>query len=409
MPKSDRDARTLPVNRRQLLKCGAWAGAGVLWTMHGGVLAARELGSGHTAAQSVVTASGLSFVQISDSHIGFSKEPNPEPHVTLQAAINQILSLPQAPAFVVHTGDVSQLSRPEEFDTADQIIRGVGKPVHFVPGEHDVIGDNGAGFFQRFSGAPDRRWYSFDHSGVHFVALVNVLNLQAGGFGRLGAEQLEWLEQDLKGRSSSTPIVVLAHMPLWSVYPQWGWGTDDALQALAYLKRFGSVTVLNGHIHQVLQKVEGHVQFYTACSTAFPQPAPGSAPSPGPLKVPADQLRSVLGIRHVTLKAGDKQLAIVDEPLHPAPRVSADAKAASIAIENFTFAPNPVEVRAGTTVEWINADDAPHLVVGTDPGSPLRSGALDTQDRYAVRLDEAGTYHYFCSLHPHMTGTVVVI
>src|SRR5207247_6227624 len=120
-------------------------------------------------------------------------------------------------------------------------------------------------------------WYSFDHRGVHFVGLVNVQNLKAGGLGSLGPEQLEWLEKDLKPRRAGTPIVLFAHIPLWTVYPEWGWGTQDSAQALSYVKRFGSVTVLNGHIHQILRKVEGKVSFHTAMSTAFPQPAPGKA------------------------------------------------------------------------------------------------------------------------------------
>jgi 3',5'-cyclic AMP phosphodiesterase CpdA len=281
--------------------------------MRAGVLQSVDLLSAAQAAERPTT--GLSFVQISDSHIGFSKEPNPLPHVTLQSAIDQIRALGDAPAFVVHTGDVTQLSKPSEFDTAAQIIQGVGRPVHFVPGEHDVIGDNGAEFFARFNGKPDRKWYSFDYGGAHFVALVNVLDLQAGGLGRLGAEQLAWLEADVKGRTASTPIVVLAHMPLWTVYQEWGWGTDDAAQALGYLKKFGSVTVLNGHIHQVMQKVEGNVQFHTARSTAFPQPAPGAAPSPGPMKVPAETLRSVLGVTTVTRRDREHSLAIVDTTL----------------------------------------------------------------------------------------------
>jgi 3',5'-cyclic AMP phosphodiesterase CpdA len=281
--------------------------------MSGGVLQSVPLiGSAQAAT---MPASGLSFVQISDSHIGFNKEPNPAPQVTLQSAIDQIRALPLLPAFVVHTGDVTQLSKPEEFDTAAQIIQGVGRPVHFVPGEHDVIGDNGAAFFTRFNAQADRKWYSFDHGGAHFIALVNVLDLKAGGLGRLGTEQLEWLEQDVKGRTASTPIVVLAHMPLWTVYQEWGWGTDDAAQALGYLKKFGSVTVLNGHIHQVMQKVEGHVQFHTARSTAFPQPAPGTAPAPGPMKVPAQTLRSVLGVSSVTQRRHEQPLAIVDDTL----------------------------------------------------------------------------------------------
>jgi 3',5'-cyclic-AMP phosphodiesterase len=407
MSDSKRDPHSPALTRRGLLKCAAWAGAGVVWTVQGGVLTSMDLFSSAQAAEKPM---GLSFIQISDSHIGFRKDPNPTPEVTLQSAIDQIRALPQPPAFVVHTGDVSQLSKPEEFDTAQQIIKGVGRTVHFVPGEHDVINDNGTEFFRRFNGAADRRWYSFDEQGVHFIALANVLDLKAGGFGRLGSEQLEWMEQDLKGRTASTPIVVLAHMPLWTVYSEWGWGTDDAAQALAYLKRFGSVTVLNGHIHQVMQKVEGNVQFHTGRSTAFPQPAPGAAPSPGPMKVPADTLRSVLGISSVSQHMRKGPLAIVDDTLAKAMPTSNTPSAAvpKISIGNFTFKPQTLQVAAGATVSWVNEDDVPHTIVGSDPGSPLKSGALDTDASYSTVLDKPGTYKYFCSLHPHMTGTVIV-
>jgi 3',5'-cyclic-AMP phosphodiesterase len=409
--KVDQPAESAALSRRGLLKCAAWAGAGVLWTLRGGVLQSVPLIGTAQAAER--PAKGLSFVQISDSHIGFNKEPNPAPHVTLQSAIDQIRALPDAPAFVVHTGDVTQLSKPEEFDTAAQIIQGVGRPVHFVPGEHDVIGDNGSEFFTRFNGKPHRRWYSFDHGGAHFVALANVLDLRAGGLGRLGGEQLEWLEQDLKGRTASTPIVVLAHMPLWTVYSAWGWGTDDAAQALGYLRRFGSVTVLNGHIHQVMQKVEGHVQFHTARSTAFPQPAPGTASAPGPMKVPAETLRSVLGITEVSRQAHAHALAVVDETLATGSPATSTADAPpdssrKITIGNFTFSPATLEVPAGTALLWENQDDVPHTVVGADKDSPLKSPALDTDDHYSVVLKQRGTYRYFCSLHPHMTGTVIV-
>jgi plastocyanin len=397
------------MNRRGLLKCAAWAGAGVVWTMQAGVLSSVELLDVAEAAGKP-RARGLSFVQISDSHIGFSKEPNPMPQVTLQSAIDQIRALPQQPSFVVHTGDVSQLSKPEEFDTAAEIIRSVGKTVHYVPGEHDVINDDGRGFFTKFNGSADRKWYSFDAEGAHFVALVNVLDLKAGGFGQLGGEQLEWLEQDLKGRTSSTPIIVLAHMPLWTVYGEWGWGTDDAPQALSYLKRFGSVTVLNGHIHQVMQKVEGRVQFHTARSTAFPQPAPGAAPSPGPMKVPAEMLRSVLGISSVTNMQHGRSLAIVDDTLRPAATTgqAAGAQARTIAIGNFTFSPANIEVPVGTKLTWSNEDDVPHTIVSTDGGVPIKSPPLDTDQKYTAVFDKPGTYRYFCSLHPQMTGTVVV-
>lgn len=302
--------------RRRALACLAWAGAGILWTLDGGVPRGLALGAQALAAEPRPGDRSLSFVQISDSHIGFNKAPNPDPAATLQSAIERIKGAPQRPAFMLHTGDVSHLSKPEEFDTADQIVRGAGLETHYVPGEHDVIGDDGRAFFGRFS--PDtggKGWYSFDRDGVHFVALVNVLNLKSGGMGYLGDEQLGWLAQDLKGRSDSTPLVVFTHMPMWSLYPAWGWGTDDSAQALAQFRRFGSVTVLNGHIHQVLQKVEGHVRMQTAMSTAFPQPAPGDGPGPGPMKVSADRLRQTLGIRRIDFTTLDGAPLLADTTL----------------------------------------------------------------------------------------------
>jgi len=283
-------------SRRGLLKCMAWAGTGLVWTVSGGI--PRGLGLGDALAAPAVH--DFTFVQISDSHIGFNKEANPDPNATLQAAIDRIDKLPKRPALVLHTGDISHLSKAEEFDTAAQLLKGIKQDIHYVPGEHDVIGDDGKQFFERF--APNLKtggWYSFDQGGVHFVGLVNVLTFETAKAGGFGAEQLEWLEKDLKGRTASTPVVVFSHVPMWPIYPQWGWATEDAPQALSYLKRFGSVTVLNGHIHQVVQKVEGNVIYQTAFSTAFPQPKAGEGPAPGPLKVPPDQLRSVLGIREI--------------------------------------------------------------------------------------------------------------
>jgi Icc protein len=176
--------------------------------------------------------------------------------------------------------------------------------------------NGGKAFLNRFGkGSKGAGWYSFDHRGVHFVALVNVADLKPGGMGNLGTEQLKWLAADLAGRPSSTPVVVFAHIPLWTVYAEWGWGTDDAAEALKLLARFGSVTVLNGHIHQITQKIEGRVAFHTARSTAFPQPAPGTAPSPGPLKVPTEQLHSMLGITDAMFVRGHDRIALIDSTL----------------------------------------------------------------------------------------------
>ena len=304
------------IDRRGFLKCMAWAGTGTLCVMQGGVLKSYSLS--RLADIGTKEATGeLSFVQISDSHMGFNKPANPDVAETLKAAVAKINALPRAPEFLLHTGDISHLSKPEEFDAVDQILKSAkAKDVFFVPGEHDVFSDNGEIYRERYGKqARGGGWYSFDKRGVHFIGLVNVMNLKAGGLGTLGSEQLEWLENDLRERSSSTPIVVFAHIPLWSVYPQWGWGTEDAEQALGHLKRFGSVTVLNGHIHQTMQKVEGNVRFHTAASTAFPQPAPGSADSPGPMKVPAEKLKSVLGITEVDFVRGKQALAVVDSNL----------------------------------------------------------------------------------------------
>ena len=304
------------VNRRGFLKCMAWAGTGAFCVMKGGVLNSYSLS--RLSEMNPADAKGeLSFVQISDSHMGFNKAANPDVAATLQAAVAKINALPTPPEFLLHTGDISHLSKADEFDTVDQILKSAtAKDVFFVPGEHDVLEDDGQTFRDRYAkGSQGAGWHSFDKKGVHFIGLVNVMNLKAGGLGTLGHDQLEWLEDDVKHLKSSTPIVVFAHIPLWTVYPDWGWGTEDSAQALAYLKKFGSVTVLNGHIHQTMQKVEGNVTFHTACSTAFPQPKPGEAPSPGPMKVPAEQLRSVLGITNVNYVHGRQALAIVDSSL----------------------------------------------------------------------------------------------
>jgi 3',5'-cyclic AMP phosphodiesterase CpdA len=289
-----------------------WAGTGVLWTISGGV--PHSLGI--MAEAQAADAKGLTFLQLSDSHVGFDKPANPNALGTLEEAIVKVNALPVKPAFAIHTGDISHLSTAQQFDDADRIISQSRLDVHYVPGEHDFLDPDQKFYKDRYGrGTKGAGWYSFDASGVHFIGLVNVVNLKAGGLGDLGADQLEWLEDDVKHLSASTPIVLFAHIPLWTIYPDWGWGTDDAAQALAYLKRFGSVTVLNGHIHQVMQKVEGNVTFHTARSTAFPQPAPGQGPSPGPMKVPEDQLRTMLGIANVTFKQNEQRLAIIDSPL----------------------------------------------------------------------------------------------
>jgi Icc protein len=300
------------IDRRGLLQCMAWAGSGVLWTLASGVPSSQAFGQKMEA-----TKGELRFVQISDSHMGFNKPANADVAGTLKATIDKINALPQEPDFIIHTGDLSHTSKAAEFDTLDQMLQDAkAKQVYFVPGEHDTSIDDGKQYLERYGkNTKGCGWYSFNHKDVHFVGLCNSGALE--GLGKLGPEQLDWLEADLKTQPSSRPVVVFGHIPLWSVYPEWGWGTADSEQALGYLKRFGSVTVLNGHIHQVMQKVEGNVTFHTAMSTAFPQPAPGTAKGPGPMKVPDDKLRTMLGITNVHSVMKNHSLAVVDSTLAP--------------------------------------------------------------------------------------------
>ena len=420
----DTDENKDGIDRRGFLKCMAWAGTGVLWMMQGGVLKSFgmsqmvDMNTGKLKDGLKIPTHDFSFVQISDSHIGFNKEANPDVVGTLQAAISKINAMPERPEFAIHTGDLSHLSKPSEFDTLDQLLKSAktGK-IHYVPGEHDVLNDDGQQYLERYGkGSRGKGWYSFDSHGVHFIGLVNVVNLKAGGLGQLGSDQLEWLKKDVSGLKDSTPVVVFAHIPLWNVYPQWGWGTDDSAQALSNLKRFGSVTVLNGHIHQIIQKVEGNITFHTAMSTAFPQPMPGMAQGPGPMKVPANQLRSMLGITDVNYMEHNHTLAVTDSPLLVAAASSGNHDEQKnntvsegvnqVTIDNFSFNPQVISVAAGTTVTWVNHDDVPHTVTATD--KRFKSKALDTNDKYSYTFEKAGVYEYYCSVHPRMTGKVVV-
>jgi 3',5'-cyclic AMP phosphodiesterase CpdA len=302
------------IDRRGFLKCMAWAGTGLVWTVGAGLPGCTKMGDPAAAAEK---QGDFSFAQISDSHIGFAKEPNKDVTATLQAAVEKVNALKERPDFLLHTGDLTHLSKPEEFDTCAEVLKGYKGDVFFVPGEHDIFTDDGKRYLERYGkGAQGTGWRSFDHKGVHFVGLVNVANLQAGKLGVLGKEQLDWLKKDVAGLGDSTPVVVFAHVPLWTVYEKWGWGTEDSAAALDLLKRFGSVTVLNGHVHQIFQKVEGKVTFHTARSTAFPQGEPGKAESPGPAKnVAADKLKGVLGVTQVNYVENKKSLATVDSTL----------------------------------------------------------------------------------------------
>jgi 3',5'-cyclic AMP phosphodiesterase CpdA len=305
------------LTRRKALKCMAYGGAGTLFALSGGVFTPIDLAMAASDRQGAAKLGKPLFVQISDTHIGFNKEANPDVAGTLTQTIDIVNAMDDQPALIIHTGDITHLSKPAEFDLAQQLFTRLRTTeMHTVPGEHDTTDATVTEYFNRFGKASDNKgYYSFDHAGVHFIGLINVLQFKPGGLGTLGAEQLAWVAGDLKGRSASTPIVAFAHMPLWTIYEPWGWGTGDADQLMSQLRRFGSVTVLNGHIHQIVQKVEGNMTFHTARSTSYPQPVAGVGSGPGPLKVPTDQLAAMLGITSVSVVKHPSALALNDRAL----------------------------------------------------------------------------------------------
>jgi hypothetical protein len=300
-------------SRREALACAGWIGAGVVWT----VVAGEPRTIGMLGSAQAAEATGFTFVQLSDSHIGFKAGPYQDTPGTLQAAVDEVKALPIRPAFMLHTGDITHLAKVGEFDAAEQINAGAGLDIHYVPGEHDMLDPGKKLYLARHGkGTKGDGWYSFDDHGVHFIGLSNVLHNGSDGQWLLGADQIAWLADDLRAVSSSTPIVVFAHVPLWTIYARWGWGTGDAAQAIALLRRFGSATLLNGHIHQIIQKTEGHIVFHTARSTAFPQPAPGAAPNEGPmLKLPAGEIGKHLGVTTATVRSSVSRLALIDSTL----------------------------------------------------------------------------------------------
>lgn len=301
------------MTRRQLIRHTAWFGAAVGFTVAGGEVISHVAGSAsaaHTHAQPA-----LRFAQVSDSHIGFTGAPNPDVTGTFGHAIDQINNLGYTPDFVIHTGDLTHLSSPDQFDQVKQMMSALRTShVFTVPGEHDSVDDAGQKYRSAFgAGSVGDGWYSFDIAGVHVIALVNTLNLRK--LGHLGVEQLDFVQKDVARLSSDTPIIVFSHIPLFAMYPAWGWGTDDASQALSYLRRFSSVTCLNGHVHQLFSKTEGNVTFYSGTTTAYPLPHPGDGPAPKPVTLPAGKLQDALGVREVSYTRGDTVLALKERTL----------------------------------------------------------------------------------------------
>lgn len=299
------------MTRRQLLRHSAWFGSAVVLTVAGGEVVSHVAGAGDVLPASAAPR----FVQISDSHIGFHGPANTDVTDSFADALRQVNALPHRPDFVFHTGDLTHLATPGQFDQVKQMMTTLRTGhVFTVPGEHDSIGDAGQRYRQAFgAGTRGDGWYSFDLRGVHFIALVNTLHMNR--LGHLGAEQLDFIRKDVAGLSSDTPIVVLSHIPMFALYPKWGWATDDSVRALALLRRFASVTCLNGHIHQLFTKTEGNVTFHSATTTAYPLPHPGHGPAPAPVTLPAGRLRHALGIREVGYVRGRHALAVRDERL----------------------------------------------------------------------------------------------
>ena len=305
------------MSRRQLLRHAGWFGSAVVLTVAGGEVISHVAHDKDSAAAAATAADAdaLRFVQISDSHIGFAGAANTDVTASFGEAIDQINTLGFRPNFVMHTGDLTHLSTPAQFDQVRQMLTDVRtERVFTVPGEHDSVGDSGRAYRQTFgAGTTGDGWYSFDTHGVHFITLVNTLSLEK--LGHLGNDQIDFVRRDVAGLSPDTPIVVFSHIPLFAMYPAWGWSTDDALQVLALLRRFASVTCLNGHVHQLFSVTEGNVTFHSATTTAYPLPAPGKAPAPTPQVLPAGHLKEALGIRTVTYKSGTTALAITDTRL----------------------------------------------------------------------------------------------
>lgn len=301
------------MSRRQLIRHTTWFGAAVSLAVVGGEVISHIAGTAE--AEHVQGRPAVRFAQVSDSHIGFSGTANPNVVATFSHAIDRINSLGYPPDFVIHTGDLTHLATPDQFDQVRQMMTGLRTAhVFTVPGEHDSVDDAGQKYRSVFgAGTRGDGWYSFDIAGVHVIALVNTLNLKK--LGHLGVEQLEFIAKDVAPLSNDTPIIVFSHIPLFAMYPDWGWGTDDAAKALTYLRRFSSVTCLNGHVHQVFSKTEGNVTFYSGTTTAYPLPHPGDGPAPKPLTLPAGKLHDALGIREVSYTRGRTALALKERAL----------------------------------------------------------------------------------------------
>ena len=326
-PEPEPEGGPAVMSRRQLLRHTAWFGAAVVLTVTGGEVISHLGGTPQPASAAVAAdPNALRFVQISGSHLGFHGPANTDVTGSFSRAIDQVNALGFRPEFVMHTGDLTHLSTPAQFDQVRQMRGGLRTgqvftvpgahdgQVFTVPGAHDSVDDHGQKYRATFgTGTHGDGWYSFDVKIVHVIALLNTLALEK--LGHLGTDQLEFVRKDVAGLSSDTPIVVFSRIPLFAMYPAWGWGPDDATRALSYLRRFSSVTCLNHYLHPLFTKTEGNVTFYSATTTAYSLPHPRQGPGPIPVTLPAGQLGAALGICDVTYQTGQQALAIRDRAL----------------------------------------------------------------------------------------------
>jgi hypothetical protein len=266
------------------------------------------------ASMAGATHDDFYFVQLSDTHWGF-KGPavNPDAGGTLQKAVASVNALTVKPDFIVFTGDLTHTTDdPKErrrrlAEFKDIVSRLDNKNVHFMPGEHDASLDNGQAW-KEFFGAS---YYSFDHKGVHFIAIDNVSDPAA----KIGEAQLAWLKADLTKQAQDAPIVVLTHRPLFDLYPQWDWATKDGAQAIALLMPYRNVTVFYGHIHQEHHHMTGHIAHHSAKSLIFPLIAPGSKPKREPIAWDAAQPYKGLGFRGIEAELKKSAYEIVEYPV----------------------------------------------------------------------------------------------
>jgi len=285
-----------------------------LTALGGGAVFASGLAGCASRAKGMAGADAdFYFVQLSDSHWGFQGPANPDAAVTLRKTVATVNALQTPPEFIIFTGDLTHTTddpverrrRLAEFKSIVSDLK--VKTVRFIPGEHDASLDRGAAYKELFG----ETFYTFDHKGVHFIALDNVSDPGA----KIGDEQLAWLRADLATRDKNAPIVVLTHRPLFDLAPKWDWATRDGAQAVELLMPFAHVTVFYGHIHQEHHQMTGHIAHHSAKSLIFPLPAPGSQPNRTPLPWDASAPYKGLGFREVEAEANGTAYQVTEFPV----------------------------------------------------------------------------------------------